>query len=73
MIIYAFGDASPSLSEFREGQNGPAEDTMRDILALAWVFYGNPRLRVSDVRPTRPIDIKNITLRFQVNLRYMNQ
>ena len=40
----------------------------RDTLKIAHEFYSNPKLQVSDVRPTKLIDFKNITLRFQVNI-----
>ena len=42
---------------------------MRDALSLAREFYEQPNLRVSDMRPTKLIDFKNIASRFQVNIR----
>ena len=41
----------------------PTEDTMRDALNLAHEFHEQPNLRVSDVRLTKLIDLKNITSR----------
>ena len=36
---------------------------------MAWEFYEQPNLRVSDVRPTKLIDFENIASRFWVDLR----
>ena len=41
----------------------------RNALNLACEFYSNPKLRVSDIRPTKLIDFSSITSRFQVNIR----
>ena len=47
----------------------PGEDTTRDTLKLAREFYNQPKLRVSEVRPTKLVDFENITLKFKVNIR----
>ena len=42
---------------------------MRDALNLACEFYKSPKLRISDVRPTKLIDLENIASRSWVNIR----
>ena len=41
----------------------------RDALNLAREFYSNPKLRVTEVRPTKLLDFENIALRLQVNIK----
>ena len=53
----------------RHNQARPAENTIRDALDLAHKFYGNPNLRIHDVRLTKLIDFESITLRFWLNVR----
>ena len=56
-------------NRIRSNKARPGKDTMRDALKLVCEFSSNPKLRVSDVRPTKLVDFENITSRFQVNIR----
>ena len=78
VFIYAIDNMNDNLcvlqslaifKRIRHNWTRPAEDTRRNALNLACEFYKQPNLLVSDVRPTKPIDLKNIALRFQVNIR----
>ena len=63
-------------NRIKNNQVRPAERLIKDALNLARELYSNPKLRVSDVRQTKLIDLKNITSRFQANIRLyepMNQ
>ena len=42
----------------------PEEDTNRDALGSARNFYGKPKLRGQEVRPTRLVDFENIAKYF---------
>ena len=49
-------------------QKRPEEDTNRDALRLAQDFYGNPKLKSQEVRPTRLVDFEKIAKHFDINI-----
>ena len=55
--------------QIRNDQARPTINTTRDTLKLARELYKQPNLQVSDFRPTKLINFKNITSRFRVNVR----
>ena len=52
-----------------KGKKRPEEDTNREALKLARVFYKNQNLKREDVKPTRLVDFENIAKQFKVNIR----
>ena len=46
-----------------------AKRATKDSLNLAHEFYSNPKLRVTEVKPTELVDFENIASRFQVNIK----
>ena len=47
----------------------PEEDTNGDALRLAQDFYGNPKLKSQEVRPTKLVDFEKIAKHFDINIR----
>ena len=52
-----------------KGKKRPEEDTNREALKLARVFYKNQNLKRENVKPTRLVDFENIAKQFKVNIR----
>ena len=76
--IYAIDKINDNLCVWRclaihqriaKNQKRPEEDTSRDALRLARDFYGNPKLKSQEVRPTRLVDFEKIAKHFDINIR----